>query len=154
MERWDENYKYNEEIEGAYDDDLLEMAKESDDADFASACLHDLAWRQDAAWDENEELHEIYNRLLSKVEEDTESATWDELFPGLDTEEIKSAEDAELLKWAEDAESWGDFSKACLWEICYRHDLGWYTINRYWDLEDADEKLARVKKQLAKSEEA
>ena len=154
MERWDESYKYNEEIEGAYDDDLLEMAKESDDVDFVSACLHDLAWRQGAAWDENEELYKTYNRLLPKVEEDTELATWDECFPGMDTDEIKDAEDAELIKWAEDAESWDDFSVACLWEICYRHNLGWCTIDRYWELEDADEKLIRVKKWCAERGEA
>ena len=63
MERWNENYPENAEIEGAYDSDLLLMARETGDADFAAACLHDLVWRNDLAWDEEEPLYKTYNRL-------------------------------------------------------------------------------------------
>ena len=149
MERWDENYKYNAEIEGAYDSDLLKMAMDGD-GDFASACLHDLAWRHDAMWDENEELYETYNRLLPMGEE---FPTWRECFNCDYYEEFGELTDKELIERAEKAETWDTYSSGCLWEICFRHDLGWDTIDKHWDFEGVDDKFIRVKKWFSQFEE-
>lgn len=146
MERWDERYKYNAKIEGAYDSDLLRMAMDEIDSDFVSACLHDLAWRHNAMWDESEELHETYNRLLPMGEV---LPTWKECFNCDYYEELGELTDNELIERAEKAETWDTYSSGCLWEICLRYDLGWDTIDKHWEFECADDKLVRIKKWLS-----
>ena len=145
MERWNENYPENAEIEGAYDSDLLLMARETGDADFAAACLHDLVWRNNLAWDEEEPLYKTYNRLNAVI-----NGVKKYEYPYELTDEMEDADDADLLKWAEESDTWNGFSLGCLHEIAWRNNLGWNAMNERMEEEDADEAFARIKEEMEK----
>lgn len=145
IERWDENYPENADVEYASDGELFAMAREATDADIPFACLHDLAWRHGQEWNEDEELYKAYNRLNAVLNEMDRYE-----YPYELDEKIMGASNEELLKWAEGADTWSEFSLGCLHEIAWRNDYGWHAMNEYMEEEDGDEAFARIKDLLKK----
>lgn len=149
MERWNENYPYNKEVEEAWDSDLFRMARENTHG-LAWNCLHDLAWRHDIEWTDDDWFYEAYNRINAAL---NDVPRLEELNIFLEDKEIDMIDDAtdyELLDTVENSATWDDFTIACLHEIVKRHDLGWGALNKHDDTEDADEMFDRVKIELKK----